>query len=132
MQTFILSRRFATAAALVVSALTATSTAQARTDVTFSIGIHVPGVQVHRAPVIVAPPRAHQRPRTVYVQPRPVYVQPRPVVVQRHPVFVQPPVYRHSYGKRDHWNRFQGRRAQQSMPHGHGGQHGGKHGGHRH
>lgn len=135
MLNFILSRRLAAAAALALSSLAFASTAQARSDVTFSIGIHVPGVQVHSAPVYVPPPRHHARPQPVYVQPgpvyvqpRPIFVQPRPIVIRNHPVFVQPPAYGHYYGNTNHWDRGDWKRAKKHKHRGHGG----KHGGHRH
>lgn len=65
------------AAAVALGAVGAATSAQARTDVVFSIGL--PG------PAYVAP-------APVYVQPEPVYVQPRPVYVEPQPVYVQPSV----------------------------------------
>jgi hypothetical protein len=88
-----LSRRFAAAAALVVVVLGAASSAHARSDVTFSIGIQVPGAYVQPAPVYLQPPH-------VYYQPQPVYVRPRPV-------FVQPPAYGVYYRSRPDWRRTQ-------------------------
>ncbi len=90
-----LFRRFATAAAMSLAALGATSTAQARTDVTVSIGIQVPGGRMHRAPVYVPPPRVYGHP--VYVQPAPVYLQTRPVFVQQ-PVYIR-------YSQHPGWHR---------------------------
>jgi hypothetical protein len=64
------------AAALAIGGLAAGTAAQARTDVSLSIGIPLGG----------------------YVQPAPVYVQPRPVYVQPAPVYVAPaPVYYNGY-----------------------------------
>ncbi|WP_367849281.1 hypothetical protein [Rhodoferax sp. WC2427] len=91
------------AAVLAVSALGAASVAQARSDVSWSIGIGVPGVQVYGAPQPVyvqpapvyyqPPPQVVYRPAPVYVRPEPVYYQqPQPVVYQRPPVYVQPQV----------------------------------------
>jgi hypothetical protein len=80
------SRRVA-AAALGLAALGAMGAAQARTDVSLSIGIPAP-VYVEPAPV--------------YVQPRPVYVQPQPVYVQPQPVYVQPQAV-YGYGRRGPW-----------------------------
>lgn len=138
MPSSLLSRRFAAAAALAFAVFGAASSAHARSDVTFSIGIHVPGAHVVVAPVYVPPREAHPRvyvqPRPVYVQPRPVFVQPRPVFVQPRPVFVrprqafvQPPVASRHYRNGNSWRRAQWERARK---HGHRDQ-GGKHGGRR-
>ncbi|MGV3571281.1 MAG: PXPV repeat protein [Ramlibacter sp.] len=59
------------AAVVTLGALGAASTAQARTDLHFSIGIPAYG----------------------YVQPAPVYVQPQPYYVQPQPVYVHPSSY---------------------------------------
>lgn len=63
--------------ALAVAALGAASMAQARTDVSVSIGINAPVARV-------------AYPQPVYVQPQPVRVAPRPVVVHQ-PQRVQHP-----------------------------------------
>ncbi len=117
--------RFIVAAVLAVGALGAASMAQARSDVSWSIGIGQPGVQmvVGNAPVYVQPAPVYYQPAPVYYeQPRPVYVQPQPVyyqqpapVYQRQPVFVQPqvvyqqpgwrPEFRHH---RHHWEGDRG------------------------
>ena len=81
------------AAAIALAALAAVSSAHARSDVFFSIGIHAP--------------IGYAQPAPVYVQPAPVYVQPAPVYVQPQPVYLQPqPVYqgygRH-HGRRGGW-----------------------------
>lgn len=60
----LISTQALTAAAIALGALTAVSSAQARSDVSFSIGVQIPGVYVRPAPV--------------YVQPRSIYV-PAPV-----------------------------------------------------
>jgi hypothetical protein len=81
-------------------ALAAATSAQARSDVQFSIGINAPYGYVEPAPV--------------YVQPQPVYVQPRPVYVQPQPVYVQPqPVY---YGNGYHRNGAWGDRDRDGVP----------------
>lgn len=90
-----IATKFAAAAALAVAALGATSTAHARSDVYFSVGVQ--GVPVYMEP---AP---------VYAQPQPVYVQPRPVYVQPRPVYVQPPLYAapaEVYGARPYSPRY--------------------------
>jgi hypothetical protein len=89
-------------AALALAALGFSSGAQARSDVSFSIGVGIPGVQVgvtnaypvYRQPVYVQPQPVYMQPQPVYVQPRPVYMQPQPIYVQPRPVYVQQaPVY---------------------------------------
>jgi hypothetical protein len=86
------------AATLAVAAMGFAGAAQARDNVSFSVGIGVPGVQVG---VTNAYP-VYQQP--VYVQPAPVYYQPAPVYYPR-PVYVVPqPVY---YG-RPHGHRHGG------------------------
>ncbi len=110
------------AAVLAVSALGAASVAQARSDVSWSIGIGLPGVQVvgiaaqpvyvQPAPVYYQPPpQVVYRPAPVYVRPEPVYYQqPQQVVYQRPPVYVQPqvvyapPRWGHNRHHRD-WDR---------------------------
>ncbi len=81
------------AATLAVAAFGFAGAAQARDNVSFSVGIGVPGVQVgvtNAYPVYTQP--VYQQP--VYVQPAPVYVQPRPVYYSPQPVYVAPqPVY---------------------------------------
>ena len=62
------------AAALAFGALGVASTAQARSDVFFSIGI--PGAYIQSAPVYVEP-------QPVYVQPQPVYVAPQSIYYGR-------------------------------------------------
>ena len=120
MRSFHLSRRLAATTATVFVVLGVATSAHARNDVTFSIGIHVPGVYVQTAPVYTPPPRIIYQPRTVYVQPAPIYVQPRPV-------FVQPPAYGVHYRSGPDWHRNQWDHGHR---HGHR-PHGGKHGGRR-
>lgn len=99
------------ATALALAALGATTGVQARTDVSVSIGIQVPGVRVHAAPVYVQPAPVFVHPRPVYVQPAPVYVPPRQVYLQPAPVFVQPqpvvvypPIYLHGHRFDRRWH----------------------------
>lgn len=65
--------RVLAAAALVLGGLAAASTAHARSDVHFSIGVNLPGVYAQPAPVYYPSAPSY------YVQPAPVYVQPAPV-----------------------------------------------------
>ncbi|MBC7681967.1 MAG: hypothetical protein H7172_06505 [Ferruginibacter sp.] len=110
------------AAVLAISALGAASLAQARSDVSWSIGIGIPGVQVYGGapqPLYVQPaPVYYQQPAPVYYQPEPIYVrpapvyyQPQPVVYQRPPVYVQPQVVYPPWGHRWHhrgWDNGRG------------------------
>lgn len=102
-------------AVLAISALGAASVAQARGDVSWSIGIGVPGVQVYGGnpqPVYVQPaPVYYQPPAPVYYQPAPVYVRPAPVYYQPQPVYVQPQVIYPQWGHRWHhrdWDEDRG------------------------
>jgi hypothetical protein len=100
------------AAALVALAAGA---AQARDNVTWSVGIDAaPGVSIgatNARPVLVAPAPVIVAPQPVYVAPRPVYVAPRPVVlVEPEPVYVVP-------GKHKGWKKHH-------RHHGHGHGHG--------
>lgn len=83
------------AAALAIAAMGFTGAADARDDVSFSVGIGVPGVSfgaTNAYPVYAQP--VYVEPQPVYVQPRPVYVQPAPIYYRQPPVYVQPaPVY---------------------------------------
>lgn len=95
-------------ASLAVAGLLAAGAAQARSDVSFSLGIGVPGVSVgvtNAPPVYYAPP-VYVQPRPVYVQPAPVYYAPAPVYVRPAPVYYGPPAY---YGPPGHWRHGHGR-----------------------
>jgi hypothetical protein len=94
------------AAVLAVAALGAATVAQARSDVSWSIGVGAPGVGmvVGNAPVYVQPQPVYVQPAPVYYQqPAPVYQRPQPVVYQRPPVFVQPQVVYPQPGWRPEW-----------------------------
>lgn len=87
------------AAALVLGAFGAATSAHARSDVQFSITLGTPGIYVQPAPV-------YAHPRPVYVQPAPVYMHPRPVYVHPAPVYVRPaPVYGWGYQRHHHHGR---------------------------
>lgn len=111
-------KRFTAAAIVLVAGLGSAAGALARSDISFSIGIQVPGVYVQPAPIYYQPQPVYVQPRPVYVRPRPVYVQPAPIYYQPRPVLVQPPVYAPYYGpargwhhdKRDrkHWKQHHG------------------------
>ena len=89
------------AALLALGAMGFAGAAQARDNVSFSVGIGVPGVVVGASnayPVYTQP--VYSQPvysQPVYAQPiytQPVFVRPRPVYLQPAPVFVHPaPVY---------------------------------------
>jgi len=93
------------AATLAVAAMGFAGAAQARDNVSFSVGIAAPGVAVgvtNAYPVYQQP--VYVQPAPVYVQPAPVYY-PRPVYVRPAPVYVAPqPIY---YGPR-HGHRHHG------------------------
>ena len=115
------NRYTAGAVAVVAAALMAfAAPAQARSDVSFSVGIGVPGVVVgvgNAYPVYsqqVYQPIYQQQPvyqqpmyqqQPVYVQPAPIYVQPPPVYYSRPPVYYAPqPIYYnrpHGHGYRN-------------------------------
>lgn len=83
-------RSLAAVLAIAAAGLAASGAAQARSDVSWSIGLAAPGAQV----VVGNAPRLYVQPQPVYVQPAPVYVQPQPVYYGAQPVYVQPrPVY---------------------------------------
>ena len=83
------------AAALAIAAMGFAGVADARDDVSFSVGIGVPGVSfgaTNAYPVYAQP--VYMEPQPMYVQPRPVYVQPAPIYYRQPPVYVRPaPVY---------------------------------------
>jgi hypothetical protein len=92
-------------AALAIAAMGFASSAEARGDVSFSVGVGLPGVAVgvtnaypvyggYPQPIYVEPAPVYVQPRPVYVQPAPVYYEPPPVYYRPRPVYVQPaPVY---------------------------------------
>lgn len=90
----VISTQALAAVAIALGTLVATSSAQARSDVYFSIGLQVPGMYVQSAPL--------------YVQPAPVYVHPRAV-------YVPAPVH---YGRYDDGRRYGGQQWQGSGPYG--------------
>ena len=78
-------------AALALAAMGFASSAEARGDVSFSVGVGLPGVAVG---VSNAYPVYGGYPQPVYVEPAPVYYEPPPVYYRPRPVYVQPaPVY---------------------------------------
>jgi len=93
------------AATLALAAMGFAGAAQARDNVSFSVGIGVPGVQVgvtnaypvYQQPVYVQPAPVYYQPAPVYYQPRPVYVQPAPVYYAPQPVY-----YGRPHGHRHH------------------------------
>jgi len=92
-------------AAVISAALGFAGDAQARDNLTVSIGFAAPGVQLgaaHAYPVYQQPYPVYVQPHQVYVQPQPIYVQPRYFYVQPAPIYrspqqvyyqSQPPVY---------------------------------------
>jgi hypothetical protein len=71
------------AAVVAFGALAATTAAQARSDVVFSIGVNAPYGYVQPQPVYVQPQPVYMEPQPVYVQPRTVYMQPEPVYYEQ-------------------------------------------------
>ena len=106
-----LFRRFTAAAIVLVAGLGMAAGAHARSDVSFSIGIQVPGVYLQPAPV-------YYQPQPVYVRPGPVYVQPAPIYYQPRPVLVQQPVYGPYYGPGRGWSHDKWERKQWKKHHG--------------
>jgi hypothetical protein len=94
-------------AGFVVFGALAAGSAQAGSNVHFSIGVHAPIGYVQPAPVYVQPQPVYVQPQPVYVQPQAVYVQPQ--VVYAEPVYVQPqPVYygHHRGHRRGAWGDY--------------------------
>ena len=108
------------AATLAVAALGFAGAAQARDNVSWSVGVGIPGavvnvgnvgsvypqpIYVQPQPVYVQPAPRYYQPQPVYVQPAPGYYQPRPVFVRPAPVYLAPqPIYyerRHGHHRRD-------------------------------
>lgn len=114
MKSFIRTRTLA-AAALALGAFAAVSSAQARSDVYFSVGVQPAGVYVQPAPVYVQPQPVYTQP--VYAQPRPVYTQPRlvysqpPVYMAPQEIYVQPApsAYVYGYDEERAWRRAEWR-----------------------
>jgi hypothetical protein len=90
--------KWAAAGVVAAGALFAATSASARSDVSWSIGVGVPGVAVgvgspayYPAPVYVPPAPVY------YAPPPPVYYRPPPVYYRPAPVYYGPPAY---YGPR--------------------------------
>ena len=104
------------AATLAIAAMGFAGAAQARDNVSWSVGVGVPGAVVNvgsgypqpiympQQPVYVQPAPVCYQPAPVYYQPRPVYVQPAPVYYQPQPVYYGRP-YRH---EKRHGGYYQG------------------------
>lgn len=107
---------FAAATTLGVS-----STAQARNNVSISIGIHVPAdAVVYPAPVYVPQRPVYVQPRPVYMQPQPVYVQPAPVFMRPRPVVVYPPAAGYYYRPAPQWHHGHWKKPKRRGHHDHG------------
>jgi len=107
----LISTKSLAAVAVALGVLVAATSAHARSDVFFSIGVQVPGIYVQPAPVYVQPVPVYVRPMPVYVQPMPVYVRPAPVYVQPRLFYTSAPGYyqRHDHGRRHNGQQWQGR-----------------------
>lgn len=108
----------AAAAGVALALFAAAGSAQARSDVNWSVGLSSPGVVVgvnSGYPVYSAPAPVYYAPRPVYSAPAPVYYAPPPPVYYAPP----PPVYyyrggggyyggghhHHGHGGRGRWDR---------------------------
>jgi hypothetical protein len=102
--THLISTKSLAAVALALGAIASASSAQARSDVQFSIGVQVPGLYLQSGPV--------------YAQPRPIYM-PAPVYYERYeqprPVYMPAPI---QYGRFDEGRRFGGHHWQGRGPNG--------------
>jgi hypothetical protein len=103
--------QFLAAAALALVGFGAASTAQAGSDLYFSIGVQAPGYYSEPAPVYVQPRSYYVQPQPVYGQPQPVYVQPRPIYIQPQPVYLPRIQSAPVVVYQDRWNYEQERRA---------------------
>jgi len=88
-------------AALALAAMGFSTAADARGDVSFSVGVGLPGLSVgvgNAYPVYGAYPQpVYVQPAPVYAQPAPIYYAPPPVYYRPRPVYLQPaPIY---YGR---------------------------------
>ena len=107
MNRFVFPKSLYAAAALLLGALAATTSAHAQSDVQFSINLGSPGVYVQPAPVYAYPRPVYVQPTPVYTYAQPVYERPAPVYVYTRPVYAEPaPVYgwghrRHHHHERD-------------------------------
>ena len=105
---------FVGAAALAVLALGFTCTVQARDNVSISVGIGLPGIQIGAAngfpiytqprPVYVQPAQIYAALQPIYYGSQPVYVLQQPVYYGPQPVYIQPQpmYYGRPYGRRHH------------------------------
>ncbi len=99
------------AATLAVAAMGFAGAAQARDNVSFSVGIGLPAYPVYQQPVYV-------QPAPVYYEPAPVYYRPAPVYYQQAPVYVAPQqVY---YGRPHGWHGRHGGGYYVQAPRGYG------------
>ncbi|WP_291081003.1 hypothetical protein [Hydrogenophaga sp.] len=105
-----------TLAALAASAWamsTVATPAQARDNISWSIGVHSPGVAVgvsNYPPVYGSRYPVYEERYPVYEERRPIYhrpiaVYPHPVMVYPQPIYVQPrPYYRSNWGHSPRWD----------------------------
>ena len=97
-----MAARVAAMATVGLAALAGAGSAQAGSNVFWSVGVAGPGIQVgvasappvvvQQAPVWVRPAPVWVQPAPVWVQPAPVWMQPAPVVYRAPRVVVSPPV----------------------------------------
>jgi hypothetical protein len=90
--------KWAAAGVVAAGALFAATSASARGDVSWSIGVGVPGVSVGVGAPAYYPAPVYAPPAPVYyAPPPPVYYRPPPVYYRPAPVYYAPPAY---YGPR--------------------------------
>ncbi len=108
MNRFVSSKFLLAAAALLLGTLAATTSAQAQSDVQFSITLGSPGVYAQPTPVYAYPRPVYEQPAPVYVYPRPVYERPATVYVYPQQVYEQPvPAYGWGHQRRFHHGRHE-------------------------
>lgn len=96
--------RIVAAGALALGMLAVAGTAQARSDVYWSVGVGSPGVAigVGNVPSYGYAPPVYVQPAPVYVAPQPVYVAPATYYAPPRVIYRPAPVY---YGPRGHHRR---------------------------
>lgn len=104
-------------ATLAVAAMGFAGAAQARDNISWSIGIGIPGPvvsvgnvgSIYPQPVYVQPPPVYIQPAPVYVQPSPRYYDPRPVFVRPAPIYLAPqPIYYERERRHGHHRDYDG------------------------
>ncbi|MDH6165752.1 hypothetical protein M2282_000880 [Variovorax boronicumulans] len=89
--------KWAAAGVVAAGALFAATSASARSDVSWSVGVGLPGVAVGVGGPAYYPAPVYSPPPVYYAPPAPVYYNPPPVYYRPAPVYYGPPAY---YGPR--------------------------------